>query len=68
MGVRIALANTMEQPVVVGDLSEVVNAMNIASAQGMNFIICERPGGHPIAIKMSNITMLDQEDDDAIIG
>lgn len=57
----------LEPRVVEGEIADVAQAMNIASAASRQFVILEKMDGKMCAIERTNITYMD-EVDDAFIG
>lgn len=69
--VEVTSRDTLEKAYVEGALSEVVGAINMASAKGLRFLVMDNAedNDNPIAIEIGNITQMRQKDGmDAYIG
>jgi hypothetical protein len=58
MTVEIWSKGQLDTTLVAGTLVEVVNAMNMTNAKGMQFIIMDEEGGGSVALETRNITRM----------
>jgi hypothetical protein len=58
MTVEIWSKGQLDTTLVAGTLAEVVNAMNMTNAKGMQFIIMDEEGGGSVALETRNITRM----------
>lgn len=67
--VQITVRDVIDPIEIEGNFVEFINDLNIAAAQGKQFVICRESTGGNIAFETRNIVMMrDPEDDGAYIG
>lgn len=60
----------LEKTLVKGDLPSVVHNMNLAAANGKQFVVCEELDGTAVALETRNITIMREirDEHDAFIS
>lgn len=64
MTVAITLRGALEPILADEDFLGTIQAMNLSSAKGNNFIVLDMPDGTHTAVKMDNILTISEHDDD----
>ena len=67
MAVRIITRNSLEATEVPGTLVTLTQQMGIAEANGASFVIVENTRENNVAIRLENITVMEEYDDDSSI-
>jgi hypothetical protein len=62
--IEIYSRDALQVTLVEGTFLETVHNLNLAGAQGKQFVIFEEPGGNPVAIEAHNIIKIRSVDDD----
>lgn len=69
MLIEVVSRNALEPTFVEGDLADLLNQLNMASASNHHFVLMSQPGGRNVLLETRNITRVREIDDsDAFIG
>lgn len=64
MTIFIKLRDELEAFPLKGSLSDFAGDLNIAAAQGKQFVVQAKPNGHPRMIAVHNVSWADEADED----
>lgn len=65
MSLQIKMRGDLTPTAIPGDFKDVVDAIQLVTAQGKEFLIMDKNDGNKIAFLMANLNSIEEVDDDA---